>query len=390
MAAYESPDFYQINGFFTTEQLAIQQAVRQFVNQEILPHIETWAEDNHFPQHLLPKFGALGLLGPTVDTQYGGGGLDYLAYGLIMQEIERADSGMRSTVSVQGALVMYPIEAFGNEEQKRKYLPRLAQGTLLGCFGLTEPNHGSDPAALATRLTDQGDYYLLNGAKMWISNAPHADIAVVWAKDENARIKGVLVERGMSGFSTPTTTKKWSLRASSTGELVFDNVRVPKSHILPNKDGLGAPLLCLDRARYGIAWGALGAAMACYDAAKQYALTRQQFGRPIAQFQLTQKKLAEMLTQITQIQLLCWRLGGLMNEGKATTAQISMAKRQSVYNAIEIARAARQIHGAMGISGEFPMMRHIMNLESVLTYEGTHEIHLLILGHDITGLPAFA
>ena len=306
-----------------------------------------------------------------------------------MQEIERGDSGMRSTASVQGSLVMYPIYKFGNEAQRKKYLPRLASGEWLGCFGLTEPDHGSNPSGMVTNFKDMGDHYLLNGAKMWISNSPKADVAVVWAKNEVGRIHGLIVERGMEGFSTPETHGKWSLRASVTGELVFQDVKVPKENLLPNKSGLGAPMMCLDSARYGIAWGAIGAAMDCYESARRYAKERIQFGKPIGSFQLTQKKLSEMLTEITKAQLLNWRLGTLMNEGKATTPQISLAKRNNVHVALEIAREARQIHGGMGITGEYPIMRHMANLESVITYEGTHDIHLLILGKEITGLQAF-
>ena len=315
--------------------------------------------------------------------------MDYISYGLIMQEIERGDSGMRSTASVQGSLVMYPIYKFGNEEQRNKFLPKLASGEWLGCFGLTEPNHGSNPSGMLTNFKDMGDHYLLNGSKMWISNAPFADVAVVWAKNEEGRIHGLIVERGMEGFSTPTTHNKWSLRASATGELVFQDVKVPKENLLPNKSGLGAPLMCLDSARYGISWGALGAAMDCYDTARRYAMERVQFDKPIASFQLQQKKLSEMLTEITKAQLVCWRLGSLFNEGKATTAQISLAKRNSVEIALNIAREARQMLGGMGITGEYPIMRHMANLESVVTYEGTHDIHLLILGNEITGIPAF-
>ncbi|MFN6945132.1 MAG: acyl-CoA dehydrogenase family protein, partial [Cytophagaceae bacterium] len=330
-----------------------------------------------------------GAFGPTIPTEYGGGGLDYISYGLMMQEIERGDSGMRSTASVQGSLVMFPIYKYGSEEQKKKFLPKLASGEFLGCFGLTEPDHGSDPASMKTTIKDKGDHYLLNGAKMWISNSPRADVAVVWAKNDEGRIKGVLVEKGMSGFTAPETHNKWSLRASITGELVFQDVKIPKENILPNADGLSGPLRCLDSARYGIAWGALGAAMDCYHTALTYAQERIQFDKPIGAFQLTQKKLAEMITEITKAQLLAWRLGTLMNEGKASTQQISMAKRNNVETAIKIAREARQILGGMGITGEFPIMRHMMNLESVITYEGTHDIHLLITGADITGISAF-
>ncbi len=387
---FESPDFYDVDDLLTVEHKLIRTSVRDFVKKEITPFIEGWAEKNHFPQQIVAKFGEIGAFGPTVPQEYGGGGLDYISYGLIMQEIERGDSGMRSTASVQGSLVMYPIYAYGSEDQRKKYLPKLASGELLGCFGLTEPNHGSNPGGMETSFKDMGDYFLLNGAKMWISNAPKADLAVVWAKNEEGRIHGLIVERGMDGFTTPETHGKWSLRASCTGELVFSDVKVPKENLLPNKSGLGAPLGCLDKARYGIAWGAVGAAMDCYDSARRYSLERQQFGKPIAGFQLVQKKLAEMLTDITKAQLLNWKLGKMMEEGKATSSQISMAKRNSVEIALNIAREARQIHGGMGITGEYPMMRHMMNLESVVTYEGTHDIHLLILGAEITGIQAFS
>jgi glutaryl-CoA dehydrogenase len=387
--AFEHPDLYAVDDLFTEEHKLIRSSIRDFVKKEISPYIEDWAQRAHFPYEIVKKFGDIGAFGPTVPTQYGGGGLDYISYGLIMQEIERGDSGMRSTASVQGSLVMYPIYKFGNEQQRKKYLPKLASGEWLGCFGLTEPDHGSNPSGMVTNFKDKGDHFLLNGAKMWISNSPRADVAVVWAKNEAGRIQGLIVERGMEGFSTPETHGKWSLRASTTGELVFDNVKVPKENLLPNKDGLGAPLMCLDSARYGIAWGAIGAAMDCYDSARRYSLERIQFGKPIGSFQLVQKKLAEMLTEITKAQLVNWRLGVLMNEGKGTTQQISMAKRNSVQVALEIAREARQIHGGMGITGEYPIMRHMMNLESVVTYEGTQDIHLLILGNHITGIPAF-
>ena len=386
---FESPDFYEIDDLLTEEHKLIRSSIRDFVKKEISPYIEDWAERNFFPYEIVKKFGDIGAFGPTVPVEYGGGGLDYISYGLIMQEIERGDSGMRSTASVQGSLVMYPIYAFGSEAQKRKYLPKLGNGEMLGCFGLTEPDFGSNPSGMKTNFKDMGDHYLLNGTKMWISNAPKADVAVVWGKDESGRIHGLIVERGMEGFSTPETHGKWSLRASCTGELVFDNVKVPKENLLPGKSGLGAPMQCLDRARFGIAWGAIGAAMDCYDSARRYSMERIQFDKPIGSFQLIQKKLAEMLTEITKAQLLNWKLGKMMDEGKATTPQISMAKRNSVATALEIAREARQIHGGMGITSEYPMMRHMMNLESVVTYEGTHDIHLLILGNHITGIPAF-
>lgn len=386
---FESPDFYNIDDLLTEEHKMIRQAVRDFVKREISPYIEDWYEKAYFPYEIVRKFGELGVFGPTIPQEYGGGGLDYIAYGLMMQEIERGDSGMRSTASVQGSLVMYPIYKFGSEEQRRKYLPKLASGEWLGCFGLTEPDFGSNPSGMKSHFKDMGDYYLLNGSKMWISNAPMADVAVVWAKNEAGRIKGLIVEKGMEGFSAPEIHGKWSLRASTTGELVFDNVKVPKENLLPGADGLSGPLQCLDSARYGISWGALGAAMDCYDTALRYAKERIQFDKPIAAFQLTQKKLAEMLTEITKAQLICLRLGQLMNEGKATSAQISLAKRNNVEIALRIAREARQILGGMGITNEYPIMRHMMNLESVVTYEGTHDIHLLILGAAITGIPAF-
>lgn len=386
---YEQPDFYAIDDLLTEEHKLVRSAVRDFVKREISPNIEDWAQRSHFPYEIVRKFGEIGAFGPSLPQEYGCGGMDYISYGIIMQEIERGDSGMRSTASVQGSLVMYPIYKFGSEAQRKKYLPKLASGEWLGCFGLTEPDHGSNPGGMVTNFKDMGDHYLLNGAKMWISNSPRADVAVVWAKNEAGRIHGLIVERGMEGFSTPETHGKWSLRASTTGELVFDNVKVPKENLLPNKNGLGAPLMCLDSARYGIAWGAIGAAMDCYDSARRYAMERIQFGKPIASFQLVQKKLSEMLTEITKAQLVNWRLGTLMNEGKATTPQISLAKRNNVAVALEIAREARQIHGGMGITGEYPIMRHMMNLESVVTYEGTHDIHLLILGNQITGIPAF-
>ena len=386
---FKGVDYYHIDDLLTDEQRMVRDAARQWVSKEVCPIIEEHCQKATFPKHLLKGLGEIGAFGPYIPQEYGGAGLDHISYGLIMQELERGDSGIRSTASVQSSLVMYPIYAYGSEEQRKKYLPKLATGEMMGCFGLTEPDHGSNPSGMVTNIKDKGDHYLLNGAKMWISNAPFADIAVVWAKNEEGRIKGLIVERGMPGFTTPETHGKWSLRASATGELVFDNVKVPKENLLPNKDGLGAPLGCLDSARYGIAWGAIGAAMDCYDSALRYAQERKQFDKPLASFQLQQKKLAEMITEITKAQLLVWRLGTLKNQGKATTAQISMAKRNNVNMALEIAREARQVHGAMGITGEYPIMRHMMNLESVVTYEGTHDIHLLITGHDITGISAF-
>lgn len=386
---FEAPDYYQLDDLLSEEHKLVRDAARQWVKRDISPIIEEFAQRAEFPKQIIGGLAEIGAFGPYIPEKYGGAGLDQISYGLIMQEIERGDSGVRSTASVQSSLVMYPIFAYGTEEQRMKYLPKLATGEWMGCFGLTEPNHGSNPGGMETRFKDMGDHYLLNGAKLWISNSPFADMAVVWAKNEEGRIHGLIVERGMEGFSTPETHNKWSLRASATGELIFDNVRVPKENLLPGKSGLGAPLGCLDSARYGIAWGALGAAMDCYDTALRYAKERTQFGRPIAGFQLQQKKLAEMITEITKAQLLALRLGQLKNEGKASTAQISMAKRNNVDMAITIAREARQMLGGMGITGEYSIMRHMMNLESVITYEGTHDIHLLITGADITGISAF-
>ncbi|MGH2664560.1 acyl-CoA dehydrogenase family protein [Flavobacterium sp.] len=386
---FQAPDYYQLDDLLTEEHKLVRDSARAWVKREVSPIIEEYAQKAEFPKQLVKGLAEIGGFGPYIPVEYGGAGLDQISYGLIMQEIERGDSGVRSTSSVQSSLVMYPIWKYGNEEQRMRFLPKLATGEFIGCFGLTEPNYGSDPGSMITNFKDMGDHYLLNGAKMWISNAPFADIAVVWAKDETGRIHGLIVERGMEGFSTPETHNKWSLRASSTGELIFDNVKVPKENLLPNKSGLGAPLGCLDSARYGIAWGAIGAAMDCYDTALRYAKERIQFDKPIAGTQLQQKKLAEMITEITKAQLLTWRLGVLRNEGKATSAQISMAKRNNVNMAVEIAREARQMLGGMGITGEYSIMRHMMNLESVITYEGTHDIHLLITGMDVTGISAF-
>lgn len=386
---FQAPDYYNLDELLTDEHKLVRDAAREWVKREVSPIIEDYTQRAEFPTQIIKGLANIGAFGPYIPSAYGGAGLDQISYGLIMQEIERGDSGVRSTASVQSSLVMYPIWKYGTEEQRLKYLPQLASGELMGCFGLTEPNYGSDPGGMISNFKDMGDHYLLNGAKMWISNAPFADIAIVWAKDEAGRIHGLIVERGMPGFSTPETHHKWSLRASATGELIFDNVKVPKENRLPNKSGLSAPLGCLDSARYGIAWGAIGAAMDCYDTALRYAKERIQFDKPIAGMQLQQKKLAEMITEITKAQLLTWRLGVLKNEGKATTAQISMAKRNNVNMALTIAREARQILGGMGISGEYSIMRHMMNLESVITYEGTHDIHLLITGMDITGISAF-
>jgi glutaryl-CoA dehydrogenase len=386
---YQSHDYYLMDELLTDEHKLIRDASREWVKRDVSPIIEDYAQKAEFPKQIIKGLSEIGAFGPYIPVEYGGGGLDQISYGLIMQEIERGDSGVRSTASVQSSLVMYPIYTFGTEEQRKKYLPKLASGEWMGCFGLTEPDHGSNPAGMVTNFKDAGDHMILNGAKMWISNAPFADLAVVWAKDENGDIRGLVVERGMEGFSTPETHGKWSLRASATGELVFDNVKVPKENIFPTIKGLKGPLSCLNSARYGIAWGAIGAALDCYDTALRYSQERKQFGRPIGGFQLQQKKLAEMITEITKAQLLTWRLGVLKNENRATPAQISMAKRNNVNMAIQIAREARQMLGGMGITGEYPIMRHMMNLESVITYEGTHDVHLLITGMDVTGFNAF-
>lgn len=386
---FEAHDYYLMDELLTDEHKLIRESVRSWLKKEVSPIIEEYYEKAEFPHQILKGLAEHGCFGPYIPEEYGGAGLDQIAYGLLMQELERVDSGVRSTSSVQSSLVMYPIFAFGSEEQKKKFLPKLASGEMIGCFGLTEPDYGSNPGGMLSNFKEEGDDLILNGSKMWISNAPFADIAVVWAKNEEGRIHGLIVERGMEGFSTPEMHGKHSLRASATGELLFDNVRVPKANLLPGKSGLGAPLKCLDSARYGIAWGAIGAAMDCYDSALRYAKERTQFGKPIAGFQLQQKKLAEMITEITKAQLLTYRLGQLRNEGRATSAQISMAKRNNVDMALNVAREARQIHGGMGITNEYPIMRHMANLESVVTYEGTHDVHLLITGLDITGENAF-
>lgn len=386
---FQAPDYYLLDELLTDEHKLIRDSAREWVKREVSPIIEEYAQKAEYPTQLTKGLAEIGAFGPYIPQEYGGAGLDQISYGLIMQELERGDSGIRSAASVQSSLVMYPIFKYGNEAQRQKYLPKLAAGEFIGSFGLTEPDHGSNPGGMITNFKDKGDHYLLNGAKMWITNSPVCDVAVVWAKNEEGRIHGLIVERGMEGFTTPETHGKWSLRASKTGELVFDNVKVPKENLLPNKSGLGAPLGCLDSARYGIAWGAIGAAMDCYDSALRYSQERIQFDVPIASFQLVQKKLSEMITEITKAQMLTWRLGVLKNEGRASTQQISMAKRNNVDMALKIAREARQIHGGMGITGEYPIMRHMMNLESVITYEGTHDIHLLITGMDITGISAF-
>ena len=386
---YQFHDYFNIDELLDDEYILIRQSVRDFVKQKISPQIEECAQQCKMPEGLIQGLGEIGAFGPFVSEEYGGSGLDYMAYGIMMQELERCDSGVRSTASVQGSLVMYPIYHYGSEEQKKKYLPKLASGEMIGCFGLTEPDHGSDPSGMLSNFKDMGDHYLLNGSKMWITNSPISDIAIVWAKNEEGKIQGLIVEKGMEGFTAPEIHGKWSLRASVTGELVFDNVKVPKENLMPGVSGLKGPLGCLSSARYGIAWGAIGVALDCYDSALRYSLERIQFGKPIGGFQLTQKKLAEMITEITKAQLMVWRLGILRNENKATPQQISMAKRNSCELALKVAREARQIHGGMGITGEYSIMRHMMNMESVVTYEGTHDIHLLITGYDVTGINAF-
>ena len=386
---FQSPDYFNVDELLTDEHKLIRETVRNYIKKEISPIIEDYAQRAEFPQHIVKQLGDLGCFGPTIPIDYGGGDLDYISYGLMMQELERGDSGIRSTASVQCSLVMFPIYVYGSEAQRKKYLPKLASGEWLGCFGLTEPDYGSNPAGMLSNFKEAGDHVVLNGSKMWISNAPYAHVAIVWAKNEHGEIKGLIAERGMEGFTTSVTKGKWSLRTSATGELFFDNVKIPKENILTGAEGLKAPLSCLTQARYGIAWGAVGAAMDCYDTALRYSKERIQFDRPIAGFQLQQKKLAEMITEITKAQLLNWRLAVLMNEEKASPQQVSMAKRNACEIAANIAREARQVLGAIGITGEYPIMRHLMNIESVITYEGTHDVHLLMTGMDITGLNAF-
>jgi len=386
---FQGVDFYRTDELLSEEEWMVRNTVRDFVSEKVLPIIDRHFEEATFPVHLVREMAELGLLGVNLPQQYGGAGLNQVAYGLAMQELERGDSALRSFASVQGALVMYPICNFGSEEQKRHWLPLLAAGEKIGCFGLTEPDHGSDPAGMTTRAVRDGSGYVLNGAKSWITNGTIADIAVVWAKLDD-EVKGFLVERGTPGFTAPEIKHKMSLRASVTSQLVFEDCRIPEENILPRSKGLKSPLMCLSQARYGIAWGALGAAMACYHAAVEYAKARKQFGRPVASFQLVQQELAYMLTEITKAQLLALQLGRLKDARKAGFAQISLAKRNNVEVALEVARRARAILGANGISLEFPVIRHMCNLESVKTYEGTHEIHTLILGQAITGIPAYS
>ena len=376
--------------FTTTEnQQMIADMIKSFGAKHVTPNMMEWDEKQEFPRELFTKLGKLGLMGVLIPTELGGSNMGYMEYVTAISEISKIDGSLGLSVAAHNSLCAGHIMQAGNDEQKKKYLTRLSTGEIIGAFCLSEPEAGSDATSQRTTAVDKGDHYLLNGAKMWITNATIADIAIVWAKDEQGEIRGLILEKGMDGFTSPETHGKWSLRASVTGELVFDNVKVPKENIFPEVKGLKGPLGCLNSARYGIAWGVIGAAMDCYDSALRYSKERIQFGKPIASFQLTQKKLAEMITEITKAQLLTWRVGVLRNENRATPQQISMAKRNNVQMALEIAREARQIHGAMGITGEYSIMRHMMNLESVLTYEGTHDIHLLITGHDITGISAF-
>ncbi len=389
MSKFQGVDYYNIDDHFSEEELLIRTTVREFVEDNVLPIIEKHYEAGTFPSDLIPKMAELGLFGPTLPQRYGCAEVNNVAYGLMMQELERGDSGVRSFASVQSGLVMYPIYTFGSEEQKDYWLPKLASGEKIGCFGLTEPDYGSNPGGMITRAEKRGGAFVLNGAKMWITNGSIADVAVVWAKLDG-EIRGFLVEKGTKGFEAPEMRGKHSLRASVTSELVFQDCEIPESNLLPKSGGLKSPLMCLTQARYGIAWGALGSAMACYDTALRYSQSRIQFGKPIASFQMIQEKLVHMLTEITKAQLMCLQLGRLKDQGKAKFTQVSMAKRNNVYHALEIARMAREILGANGILNEYPIMRHSANLESVKTYEGTHEMHTLIIGEDITGIGAFA
>ncbi len=388
MKAFSSPDFYNVDYLLSQEEKMIRESVRTFVSKEVIPIIEDCHVEGRFPKELINGFASLGVFGPTIEG-YGCPGLNYTSYGLIMQEIERGDSGLRSFVSVQGALAMFPIYKFGTEEQKNKYLEKMALGQTIGCFGLTEPDYGSNPAGMITRAKDKGDHYILSGTKMWITNGSIADIAIVWAKNDDDKVIGLIVEKGMKGFSTKDIDKKFSLRASVTSELIFEDVKVPKSQQL-NVLGLKGPFSCLNQARYGISWGALGSAMACYDEALKYAKSRIQFDKPIASFQLVQAKLVHIFSEITKAQLLCYQLGRLMDEGNAIPQQISLAKMNNVRLALDTARTCRDILGANGITHEYQCGRHMANLESVNTYEGTEDIHRLILGEHITGIPAYS
>jgi glutaryl-CoA dehydrogenase len=388
MVKFQGVDYYNLDSLLSEEEILVRNTVREFVDDNVLPIIEKHNRAGTFPIDIVPKMAELGLFGSTLPAKYGCAEMNNVAYGLVMQELERGDSGVRSFASVQSGLVMYPIYTYGSDAQKDYWLPKLASGEKIGCFGLTEPDYGSNPAGMITQAREVADGFILNGAKMWITNGTIADVAVVWAK-LNGVVNGFLVEKGTPGFTAPEMKGKHSLRASVTSELIFQDVHIPKTNRLPNGDGLKLPLSCLSQARYGIAWGAIGAAMACYDTALNYAKTRIQFEKPIASFQLIQERLVNMLTEITKAQLLCLQLGRLKDAGKARFQQISFAKRNNVFHALEIARQARTILGANGILDEYPVMRHAANLESVLTYEGTHEMHTLIIGEDITGIPAY-
>ena len=388
MPKYNGVDYYSIQNLLSEDEILVQNTVREFTDENVIPHIDSHYRSGTFPVELIPKMAELGLFGATLPAKYGCAEMNNVCYGLMMQELERGDSGVRSFASVQSSLVMYPIFEFGLEEHKDYWLPKLAKGEKVGCFGLTEPDFGSNPGGMITRAEKKNDGYVLNGAKMWITNGTIADVAVVWAKLDGV-IRGFLVEKGTAGFSAPEMHGKHSLRASVTSELVFQDCFIPSKNILPKTGGLKSPLQCLSQARYGIAWGAIGAAIGCYESALAYSKSRIQFGKPIASFQMTQEKLVHMVTEITKAQLLNLQLGRLKDEGKAKFTHISMAKRNNVFHALEIARMAREIHGANGILDEYPVMRHAANLESVKTYEGTHEMHTLIIGEDITGIPAF-
>ena len=386
MSAFPVVDYYEVEGLLSEEERMTRDVARVFTDEQILPVITQHFREGSFPRGLIRKMGELGFLGANLQG-YGCAGINNVAYGLIMQELERGDSGVRSFASVQGSLVMYPIHAFGSEAQNERWLPRLAAGEAIGCFGLTEPDFGSDPGGMATKAVRKGAEFVLNGTKLWITNGSIADIAVVWAKLDGV-VRGFLVERGAAGFSARDIHGKHSMRASVTSELSFQDCRIPAENLLPKTDGLRSPLSCLNQARYGIAWGAVGAAMACYQAALDYSRQRVQFGKPIASFQLVQQKLVHMLTEITKAQLLCLQLGRLKDAGRLRHTHVSLAKRNNVAAALEIARLARDIHGANGIVDEYPVIRHMLNLESVFTYEGTHDVHTLILGRDITGISA--
>lgn len=387
MKNFSSTNFLNTDALHTSDELMIRDSVRSFVDKEIMPSISDYYERGHFPKDLIPLLGELGTLGSTIQG-YGCAGVNYTSYGLIMQELERGDSGIRSFVSVQGALCMHPIDAFGTEEHKKKYLPKMARGELIGCFGLTEPDYGSDPGGMITRARKDGNDYIINGSKMWITNGGMADLAIVWAKDDNDDIRGFIVDRETPGFTVQNIEKKFSLKASITSELIFQDCRIPSTQML-NVKGLKGPFSCLNNARYGISWGVLGAAMACYDEALKYSMTRIQFDKPIASYQLVQAKLANMLTEISKGQLLCIQIGRLKDAGQATPVQISMAKMNNASMALNTARVARDILGASGITYEYQSGRHMLNLESVNTYEGTEDIHRLIIGHHITGISAF-